>query len=267
MIEKIKKYYKTNKKQFYWITIVALLLLSLLGKEILTLVLSPGGRANAAGFYHVDIDDDADLLNEEEEAALWAQMSELTAYGNMVFATTYSYDENTAKHAQRIYKSRYGHTPGAILLIDAYHREIWVAATGSAKRMLTSAVCYEITDRTYPYASDGDYYACAHATFDRMGEVLRGGFLLPGLRIVISLCLSLILALVINLWRVFASRKYVPQTENLPNLYGIYRKRGTKKEIYQSRKKRYYESSDSGGDSFSGGGGGGGGFSGGGHSF
>lgn len=261
---------KKDKKKLIWIAAVGIMLLILLGKFLLAQVRALATFITSDKMYEVYIDDDSELMTREEREALEEQLSELTVYGNMVFLDTgyHSYSD-ARKYAEARYRDLCGMEPGVVFLIDMYNREIWLAATGSPRNKLTSAICYEITDKTYLYATAGDYYACASATFAEVQHILEGGYLFPVMRILISLFLSLIAALIINLIRLVSSRTIPSKQKNSPTLYGIFRKKRSHKEIYKTVKKRYHQGSSggSGGGGSSSGGGGGGGFSGGGHSF
>ena len=258
---------KIDKKKLIWIAAVGIMLLILLGKFLLSQVTA---LITSDKPYEVYIDDRLELMTEEERESLKKQLSELTVYGNMVFLDTGYHDYSSAqKYAEAHYRDLCGMQPGVVFLIDMYNREIWLAATGSPKNKLTSAICYEITDKTYLYATKRDYYACASATFTEVQHILEGGYLFPIMRILISLFLSFIAALIINLIRLVFSRTIHSKQKNSPKLYGTFRKKRSHKEIYKTVKKRYHQGSS---DSSGGGGGGGsssggGGFSGGGHSF
>ena len=243
-------------------------MLILSGKFILSQVVP---LVTSDKMYEVYIDDRLELMTEEEQESLKIQLSELIGYGNMVFLDTgYHNYSNAQKYAEARYRDLCGMEPGVVFLIDMDNREIWLAATGFPKNKLTSAICYEITDKTYLYATKRDYYACANATFTEVQNILEGGYLLPIMRILISLFLSLIAALIINLIRLVSSRANLSKQKNLPILYGKFKKKRSHKKIYKTVKKRYHQDSSGDGGGFSGGGGsssGGGGFSGGGHSF
>ena len=267
--QKNKKKINTDKKKLTWIAAVGIMLLILSGKFILSQVVP---LVTSDKMYEVYIDDRLELMTEEERESLKIQLSELTVYGNMVFLDTgYHKYSSAQKYAEARYRDLCGMEPGVVFLVDMDNREIWLAATGFPKNKLTSAICYEITDKTYLYATKRDYYACANATFTEVQNILEGGYLLPIMRILISLFLSLIAALIINLIRLVFSRTIQSKQINSPTLYGTFRKKRSHKEVYKTVKKRYHQDSSGGGSSGGGGssssGGGGGGFSGGGHSF
>lgn len=256
-----------EKKKWIWIAAVGIMLLILSGKFLLSQVVS---LVTSDKIYEVYIDDRSGLMTENERESLREQLSGLNVYGNMVFLDTGYHSYSSAqKYAEARYRDLCGMEPGVVFLIDMYNREIWLAATGSPKNKLTSAICYEITDKTYLYATKKDYYACASATFTEVQNILEGGYLLPIMRILISLFLSLIAALVINLIRLASSRTIQSKQQNSPTLYGKFTKKRSHKKIYKTVKKRYNPNSSGGGGGSGGssGGGGGGGFSGGGHSF
>lgn len=261
---------KIDNKEWIWITAVGIMLLILSGKFLLFQVIP---LVTSDKTYEVYIDDRSDLMTEEERESLKEQLSELTVYGNMVFLDTGYHGYSSAqRYAEACYRDLCGMEPGVVFLIDMSNREIWLAATGSPKNKLTSAICYEITDKTYTYATKRNYYACANATFMEVQNILEGGYLLPIMRILISLFLSLIAALTINLIRLVFSRTIQPKQQNSPTLYGTFRKKRSHREVYKTVKKRYNPNSSGSGSGSSGGGGdssggGGGGFSGGGHSF
>lgn len=266
---------KTDTKKWIWIATVGIMLLFLSGRFLLIQGRALVTRVVSDRAYEVYIDDRLGLMTEEEREALEKQLSELTVYGNMVFLDTGEHDYSGARgYAEARYRDLCDTEPGVVFLIDMDNREIWLAATGSPKNKLTSAICYEITDRTYLYATNGDYYICASETFTEAQNILEGGYLFPIMRILVSLFLSLIVALTINLFRLILSRTTQSKLKNSPTIYGLLRKKRSQKEIYKTVKKRYHGSSDGGfsgggggGSSSGGGGGGGGGFSGGGHSF
>lgn len=267
MSKPINKRKKINRKKWTWITVVGILLLLLAGRLFLIQARALVSFVASDQTYEVYIDDRLELMTEEERKSLEKQLGGLTVYGNMVFLDTGDHDYSSARrYAEEHYRDLCGREPGVVFLIDMDNREIWLAATGAPKNRLTSAICYEITDRTYLYATDGDYYACAGATFAEVQNILKGGYLVPVMRILISLFLSLIAALTINLIRLVYSRNIRPEPKNSPAIYGRFMKKRRRRVIYKTEKKRYYESSDSGGGGGSSGGGGGG-FSGGGHSF
>ena len=258
---------KSDKKKMIWIAAVGIMLLILLGRFLLSRV---AALVTSDGTYEVYIDDRSALMTEEERESLKKQLSGLTVYGNMVFLDTGYHSYSSAqKYAEARYRDLCGMEPGVVFLIDMSNREIWLAATGSTKNKLTSAICYEITDKTYLYATNRNYYACACATFAEVQHILEGGYLFPVMRIMISLFLALIAALIINLIRLVISRTIRSKQQNLPTLYGTFRKKRSHKKIYKTVKKRYNPDSSggSGGGGGSSSGGGGGGFSGGGHSF
>ena len=144
----------------------------------------------ADGVYEVYIDDSYGLLDSEEQENLRRIMLDLTEYGNMVFASSNSIVGNTREKARDVYQSNFGRESGVLFFIDMSNRTIWIESYGDARNALSSSVCYEITDRTYNYATGGNYYECAEETFSRVGEVLRRGFLFPTMRVLISLCIS-----------------------------------------------------------------------------
>ena len=43
-------------------------------------------------------------------------------------------------------------------IIDMNNREIYMSGYGEAQNKITNGDCYDITDNSYTYAKNGDYY-------------------------------------------------------------------------------------------------------------
>ena len=221
--------------------------------------------------YAAYIDDDADLLSEEEEAALASEMEALTEYENIAFCSTYDAGYGTASYARSYTEARFSGSSGSVFLIDMGNRMIYIDSYGAARKRITTAYANTITDNIYRYASDADYYKCASVAFSQMHTLFEGGRIAQPMKYISNLLLALVLALLINfLFVMHHARKHKPSHSEL--LRGLYHKvdvtNGAVNFINQTKRYNPPSSSSSGGGGRSGGGGGGGGgHSGGGHSF
>ena len=220
------------------------------------------------------IDDNADLLTDEEEAALQEKYAQITEYMDTAFVTTNSASGSTASFAERYAINQYGDDPAVFFVIDMDNRNIYVYANGSALKTVTSADSRAITDNIYKYAMAGDYYTCADKAFAQILADLQGERLARPVKHITNAMIAILFAILINYLLTVRSRtpKKVKRTQNLPNELLAARKKKLMAAftlavpVLISSVKHYHDNdSDSGG----GGGGGGGGHSGGGggHSF
>lgn len=238
---------------------------------------------NKTGVYKTDaivvgkllhIEDDADLLTPEEEKKLVKVMSPLTEYGYIIFKSIASNDYmSTSEFANNYYYKNFGNDSGTMFLIDMDNRQIYIVSGGMNYNVITKRKALTITDNTYKYASNEDYYGCAEEAFKEMEVLLHGGKIAEPMRHISNVVISLVLGFLLTFL-------YIASTMRI--------KKASHKDILDSTEKyvaianlsvipngqrRVYSpvssDSDSGGFSSGGGGGfsgggGGGGFSGGG---
>ena len=177
-------------------TLLALLLCGGLAAQALSPLYTEAAQTGSA--YEVLIQDGEDLLTEEEEGKLQAELQELTVYGNAVFVSC-SQDYGTAlDYARKFYFDSYGDESGSILLIDMNTREIAIYSAGWNNTVVRAEEGYVITDNVYRYASAGDYYGCAHTAFEQIGRLLRGGDIPRPMKYINNALLALILSVLIN---------------------------------------------------------------------
>ena len=223
---------------------------------------------NAETGYQLYIDDWADLLTDTEESQLKTLMEPITAHGHVAFVSisdnpTYS----TSDYADEYYYDHFGYDSGTVFLIDMEERYIYIHSNGDIYDTVTKAYANTITDNSYNYASEGDYYQCAATAFEQINTLLEGRAIAQPMKYISNALLAIVLALLINYFVVmFVSRGRKPSNAQL--LDGIY----SKVEIHNPRMdltnqtKRYSPQSSgssgstsrSSGGGFSGGGGGGG---------
>lgn len=221
--------------------------------------------------FKIILEDDADLLDNEEEELLYEKMKNLLVYGNIAFKTSNSNSYgSTDIYAENYYHSKFSNTSGTLFLIDMNKRNIFIFSDGNNYRVITKSKAYSITDNVYRYAKNGDYYNCAYEAFDQIETLLKGDKIYEPMRYVSLAFLSIILAAFINFARVLVNSKIKTATNK-----EIIDKCDVKFEVKdivatKSGTHRVYRPRDSGssGGGFSGGGGGGGhSGGGGGHSF
>ena len=221
--------------------------------------------------YQTVIEDDAELLSEEEEAALQELLEEITAYGNVAFKTIDNNYMSTENYARSYYKDMFGTASGTLFLIDMDNRIIWIHSDGAVYKVITTAYANTITDNVYRYASDEEYFVCAQKAFEQMLSLLQGQKIAQPMKYISNGLLAIILALLLNygVVCVFAGAKKPGKKkmmENVPIQFSY-----TKPLAVFTHQTRTYNpvssSSGGGGGGSSGGGGGGSSGGGGGHRF
>lgn len=226
--------------------------------------------------YEVVIQDDADLLSDDEINKLIEVMKPITQYGNVAFVTRYEihgYYE-TADAAEAYYRKFFNRSSGTLFFIDMARRNIWIFSDGSVYRTITKAYANTITDNTYLYASNGDYYGCASEAFKQINILLEGGRISQPMRYISGALVAFIVAIFANYFVMLFQRKpkvinEVTATKEISK--GVTIRKGFEKVIHSYRYDPSESSSSGGsGGGFSGGGGSSGGGSsggGGGHGF
>ena len=148
--------------------------------------------------YQTVIEDDAELLSEEEEAALQELLEEITAYGNVAFKTIDNNYMSTENYARSYYKDMFGTASGTLFLIDMDNRIIWIHSDGAVYKVITTAYANTITDNVYRYASDEEYFVCAQKAFEQMLSLLQGQKIAQPMKYISNGLLAIILALLLN---------------------------------------------------------------------
>ena len=173
-------------------------------------VLSPGVEAesadSAAAARAPLIRDDADLLTDEEEAALELDMQPLCKYGTPMFwTTTESGDSETLAdsfyHQQLALKES-----GALFVINMRARQLTVFTDGAMHRVIPRSEAETITDNVYRMAGKGDYYGCASGAFAQMLSLMQGDTIARPMKTVSNALLAGVLALMVVY--LYVSRRY-----------------------------------------------------------
>lgn len=167
---------------------------------------------NAETGYEDRIYDGAGLFTREELNSLYEQAYAITDYSNIIIATTdynpYGYSEYSTEYeflyCEALYNQFYGlkanntYENGIVFLIDMHTRWLYIYRDGDVKSYLTEGKCDSITDNSYSYASDGDYYGCASKVIDQLNSVVQGKAILEPMKIISNLFIGLSLSFLIT---------------------------------------------------------------------
>ena len=218
--------------------------------------------------YRIVIIDAADLFTDEEIKQLANEMAPITAYGHVCLITT---DENgygdTQYYAEELYDRMFGYDSGTMFVIDMDERLLWIQSDGAVLKTVNRSYANDITDNSYRYASDGDYYRCASKVFSQINTILSGGKIARPMKVICSLFMALLISFLVNYFIVNGASK-IQNTSSNEMLMGAAKSlRYTTPNVVQTGQTRTYSpqsSGSSGGGGGHRGGGGGGGHHGGG---
>lgn len=218
--------------------------------------------------YQAFIDDKANLLNENEEKKLLDIMIPLTKYGNIAFVSTNNNLDSTDNFSRDYYHNHFDTSSGSIFVIDMSNRKIYIFSDGSNYDVITSSKAYSITDNSYRYASDEDYYSCAELSFQQMLSLLEGGKIVEPMRYTSNIFIALTLSFFIGFLYVLSKSRIKKASihdisKNCDITFNINNVHADKTGSHRV----YSPVSDSSSGGSSGGGGGGSSGGGGGHSF
>ncbi len=132
------------------------------------LVLLP--MASAFGEFAPIIRDDAGLLSEEDETAVYQAMEPICMYCTPVFWSVSEGTQDTMEKAEFFLLQQIGNEDGVIFVIDMANRQIAVVVSERMLKMLAERDVQAITDHIYPLASAGDYRQCACEAFNQIGS-------------------------------------------------------------------------------------------------
>ena len=254
-------------KKIKWLCIV---LISLILTPI-HIAASSSLYTNPRTGYGIYIEDDADLLSDGEEVLLISDMQAITEYGSVAFVSSNTVTGDTSTFAKNTYAKMFGTDSGMLFVIDMKNRNIWIYCDGLIYKTITRAYANTITDNTYRYASQSNYYRCASEAFKQAATLLDGGKIAQPMKYITNLLSALILAALINYLLVYFSRRKrkAKDTEIFGAISASTLAAGYLGSRMIRRSKHYdpITSSSSGGSSGGGGGGSSSSGGGGGHSF
>ena len=148
--------------------------------------------------YKACIQDEAGLLDAEEEAELLAYMIPITERGNVLFLTTEESGNNALRHAGRSRESMFGKRVSAVVfMIDMKNREVVINSDGNIYRYVRERQALSITDNVYSYAKNEDYYSCAAKAFEQIDLILRGERILEPMRYTTNALLAVSLSTIL----------------------------------------------------------------------
>ena len=153
------------------------------------------------------IQDDADLLSDAEEAALYQDMLPLCEYGLPMFCTTNQATSDVEDQAERFLRQRVPlNGSGVVFVINMGVRQLTVYSDGAINRVVNAGEAETITDNVFRLAGRGEYYACAQRAFSQLTSLMRGERIARPMKLTSNVLLALVLALL--LMYVYISHKY-----------------------------------------------------------
>ncbi len=211
------------------------------------------------GFDSIIIDDE-NLLSDDQERMLADDMQPLTEHGGIAFVSaSCSYSSDSC--ARDYYRQLFNYNSGTVFLIDMNNRNIYIFSDGSNYSVITKSKAEIITDNTYRYATNGDYYSCASKAFEQMKTLFAGGKIAEPMRYIVNGLLSLFLGFLLCFLVAAFSFNSKKNTRTLQSNYVKSLAIANFAAVVTGQHTVYNPPSSSGGGS---GGGGGGGSSGGG---
>lgn len=217
--------------------------------------------------FTASIEDNANLLSIEERVKLFEEMKQLTKYGHIAFVSTASNSSSVEYFADSYYHSHYGTESGTIFIIDMSNRKIYIFSDGANYRTVTESKAYSITDNTYRYATDKEYYNCASYSFKQIYTILDGGKIAEPMRYTSNIFIALTLSFFFSFLYILGKSRIAKASDrSIVDNCDIDFKVGDT-SVIKTGQHRVYSPQSSGGSGGGGGGGGGSSGGGGGHSF
>ena len=162
---------------------------------LLALWLFPVQQLSAAAENLPYIQDDADLLTDAEEQALYADMLPVCEYGVPMFWTTNEAGTYNSM-ARNFYHSRLRNgESGTLFVINMNARQLTIFSDGAIYRTVTNSEAETITDNVFRMAGRGNYYECASSVFRQIHSLLRGEEIARPMKLVSNVLLSAALSL------------------------------------------------------------------------
>ena len=210
------------------------------------------------GYVYV-LDDSADFLTDSQENSLQKQLYDLTAYCNVAFVTTTEHSKSsTEDFAADYFDDVFGpHANGTIFVIDRCLNEIYLYSDGQAHKIITNSRARSITDNTYTYARDKDYYTCAYKVFAQIETLMQGKRIAEPMRYLCSALLAIVAALFLNLFfALWSSRSHkADRRQVMTGLYAQMQIHNPRTQFIRQTRTYSPVSSGSSGGGHSGGGG------------
>ena len=100
-----------------------------------------------------------------KESGLWfGYLTYSDAYGRDTQTFTDDFYDYYVSHI--VEKGPENQTSGILFAVDMDNREVYINTGGNASSLIPSDKAYSLLDKTYQYASDGDYFKCLEKTTD-----------------------------------------------------------------------------------------------------
>lgn len=158
--------------------------------------------------YRAVIEDEIDLLTEEQEQDLLADMIPLTEYTNVAFWST----EKAGSQSEAEYNSTekkfelFGEKGNVVLcMIDMEYRYMDLGTWGMPERFIPSSTANSITDNVRSSLRNGMYYYAISSVFDQVKTKMEGGRIMEPMRymsaIAIGIMSGLLFALLLTVYR------------------------------------------------------------------
>ena len=170
-------------------------------------VLARADHSDVINGNDVRIVDNADLLTDMEELKLFEEIKDLSQYGHIMFYSEDRVSGSTNEYIKSWYNGQYGRESGTVFFVDMKNRQIYIFSNGHNYSVISKTVADNITDKTWTYAHDGDYYTCASKSFEQLGIVLNGGKISMPMKYISNALFSIGLAMLICYWFAAARSK------------------------------------------------------------
>ena len=133
--------------------------------------------------------------------AKWFHKTDPLPLSLIHISTTEHSKSSTEDFAADYFDDVFGpHDNGTIFVIDRCLNEIYLYSDGQAHKIITNSRARSITDNTYTYARDKDYYTCAYKVFAQIETLMQGKRIAEPMRYLCSALLAIVAALFLNLF-------------------------------------------------------------------
>ena len=141
------------------------------------------------------IQDDADLLTDAEEQALYEDMLPVCEYGAPMFWTTRETGDYESLARSFFHKRLANRVSGTLFVINMHARQLTIFSDGQIYRVVTNGEAETITDNVYRMAGREEYYECARSVFQQIHSLMRGEQIARPMKLVSNILLALALSL------------------------------------------------------------------------
>lgn len=149
--------------------------------------------------YRVLVYDHAGLFAEEEIDRLAAEdMYPLTEWGDILLYTTESNTYSDTEELAEALLAVYNNQNATGLIIDMANRNLRIQSSGKNDNKLFSDKAESIADNIFRYASDGEWFECAHVAFNQLYRVNNGQRINQPMKYISAALLAIAVALLGN---------------------------------------------------------------------